>query len=147
MGHSLQSDKSDVSEVDITEEGRPPMAAAENNAANPQLQEVSEGHRGTGVHMISLTATGSLEAREYAVPIARHAKRKRGPNVTAPSLLLARHGEGSAEVRCSNGQYETNDNMLPERPSEKQALKNSVPNNSALSNFQSGGHLRTVSSQ
>ena len=40
-----------------------------------QFQEVSRWHSGTGVHIMTLTPAGDLEAREYGAPIAQYAKR------------------------------------------------------------------------
>ena len=49
---------------------------------------VQEGYAGLGVHALELTEGGQPLARELAAPTSHYAKRNRGPDVAAESLVL-----------------------------------------------------------
>ena len=109
------------------------------------FQEVSRGHSGAGEHILTLTSTGALEAKEYGAPIAHHAKRKRGSEVTAPGLLMSKGAEEGGQPASSQAPHE----RVGIARSESILGAGSSPtceSAGGLKGFRPGGALRTVPS-
>ena len=130
-------------EVGAVEVQQSAFISSDAEPMHPRLQEVSRGHSGTGVDLLSLTSGGELEAREYGIPNTHYATRKRGPHVTAPGLLMSRESEIVVRHGPSDAQREQKGNTSP-RALSVQPPQGETGSRSVLEGFCSGGHLRTV---
>ena len=108
------------------------------------FQEVSQGHSGMGVHRLNLTPDGNPEAKEYGVPNAHHAKRKRGPGVTAPGMVMSKRNVNS-EGHAVKGEQLNSIHMAPSMGSTEAQAPGTLNSRAILQGFHPGGCLRTVS--
>ena len=110
---------------------------------------VSAGYMSTGVHRLNFSKDGASITREYATPVSHYAKRKRWPEVAAPSKVL--HKESNemgppGENILIEPANQRNHSDSPRAPNTAldSTSKNTVEGSLWNTNFAPGGHLRTV---
>ena len=133
------------------EEHTIPSVATGSVAEDPlnRRPEVTRGHTGIGAHKIHLSTQGAPLAKEVAAPVPHYVKRKRGPDVSAPGLILHKEGGDSVNTAVTATPSDSMMKCVAGADLRQQGEPDSVLDQAPVipmkvGNFPPGGYLRTV---